>query len=80
VVFETSVLAVFSEREEKEKRWVFVLEDKVVALTQFHPMHLGFILASILSLMSFSLSKFYGIPPERLSLEASVLRYLLFIP
>ncbi|KAL9313829.1 hypothetical protein ACSQ67_019281 [Phaseolus vulgaris] len=44
-------------------------------------MHFGFILASpsislhlgsILSLMSFSLSKFYGIPPERLSLEAPV--------
>lgn len=63
---------------------MFVLEDKVVAcdsLTQFHPMHFGFILASpsislhlgsILSLMSFSLSKFYGIPPERLSLEAPV--------
>jgi len=69
-----------------------VLEDKVVAcdlLTQFHPMHLGFILVSpsislhlgsVLSLMSFSLSKFYGIPPERLSLEDPVLRYIVLIP
>jgi len=31
--------------------------------------------------MSFSLSKFYGIPPERLSLEAPVVpRYIVFIP
>ncbi|CAJ1974681.1 unnamed protein product [Sphenostylis stenocarpa] len=32
-------------------------------------------LGPILPLMSFSLSKFYGIPPERLSLEDPVLRY-----